>query len=358
MKQQLCVGVVGAGMISEIYLKNMTERFSNLKVKAVAARNIEHAKKRAEQFGIGFGTVKELLEDPEIELIVNLTPVGAHYEIVKAALNAGKHVFTEKTLTDDLEKAVELVALAKEKNLYLGCAPDTFLGSAVQTAKAALDAGSIGEVTGFVITANRNWLMLINGLPFLREKGPGMCFDYAVYHVTALVSLLGRVSAVSAFTTFPKPYKYLMPGDPHYGEDLICPNETRVSAVLKMENGVTGTMMMDGDSILQPQSLFRIYGTGGVLEFGDPNQFGSPVRLLSAARNPRLPLEDKILESVNEYSDNARGLGVSLMANAIENSDENPVDAKLGYHVMEVLTKILESSESQKVESIESSPYQ
>ncbi|MBR4394100.1 MAG: Gfo/Idh/MocA family oxidoreductase [Oscillospiraceae bacterium] len=356
MKEKLCVGVVGAGMISEIYLKNMTTIFPNLFVKTVAARNIEHAKARAEQFGLGYSSVEELLADPEIELVVNLTPVGAHYGVVKAALNAGKHVFTEKTLTDDLDKAAELVALAREKNLYLGGAPDTFLGAAIQTAKSVLDAGTIGEVTGFMITANRNWSILINALPFLQAKGPGMCYDYAVYHLTALVSLLGKVSSVFAYTTFPQPYKYMIPGKPHFGEDLPCPNETRVSAALRMESGVTGTVMMDGDSILQEQALFRIYGTRGVLEFGDPNQFGSKVRLVTPQRDPRLPAEDRILEPVNPYADNSRGLGVSKMAAAILENGESPVDAKLAYHVMEVLTRILESGETGKEAAVESSP--
>ena len=357
MKDKLCVGVIGAGMISEIYLKNMTTIFPNLQVKTVAARNAEHAKARAEEFGLKYSSVEELLADPEIELVVNLTPVGAHYDIIKSALHAGKHVFTEKTLTDDLEKAAELVRLAQEKNLYLGGAPDTFLGAAIQTAKSVLEEGTLGEVTGFAITANRNWSILINALPFLQAKGPGMCYDYAVYHLTALVSLLGRVSSVFAYTTYPKPYKYLIPGKPHFGEDLVCPNETRVSAALKMESGVTGTLMMDGDSILQEQAFFRIYGTGGVLEFGDPNQFGSQVRLVTLQRDPRLPAQEKTLEPVNPYSDNSRGLGVSRMAEAILCGGISPVDAKLAYHVMEVLTGIIKSGETGQEAVMESSPY-
>lgn len=96
------VGVVGSGIISEIYLQNMINRFEILKVDAIAAAHLESAQKRAEQFGIRACTVDELMEDPSIEMIVNLTPACVHYDIIKAALMAGKHVYTEKTMTDDI----------------------------------------------------------------------------------------------------------------------------------------------------------------------------------------------------------------------------------------------------------------
>ena len=136
------VGVVGAGHISTIYLTNMTTTFSDyLDVRAVSATRIESAQKQADKYGIRAMTTPDLLADPEIELVVNLTPVPAHYDIIKTALTNGKHVYTEKVITDDLDKAKELLALAKEKGLYLASAPDTFLGSALQSAKKALEEG-------------------------------------------------------------------------------------------------------------------------------------------------------------------------------------------------------------------------
>ncbi len=354
MKETICVGVVGSGMISEIYLQNMTTRFHMLRVKAVASKHKEHAQSRAEQFGIECYTVEELLADPEIELVVNLTPVGSHYEIVKAALEAGKHVYTEKTLTDDLAQAEELIALAKEKGLYLGSAPDTFLGSGIQTAKSVLDAGTIGDVSGFMITANRNWEILLNVIPFLREKGPGMCYDYAVYHMTALVSLLGPVSQVAAFTTYPEHYHYVIPNHPQFGQALPCPNETSVSAALTLRSGVTGTMMMDGDSVMRELVLMRIYGTKGIMELGDPNTFGAPVRVMVPPADPRQPAEFEEIQPVNPYRENSRGLGVADMADAILSGKRSRVSAELAFHVMEVLTGILESGKEQRFVSIRS----
>ena len=326
----------------------MTTRFANIWVKAVASKHREHAKVRADQFGVDCCTVDEMLADPEVNLIVNLTPVGVHYEIIKAALQAGKHVYTEKTLTDDLTKAAALLEIAKENNLYLGSAPDTFLGAGIQTAKSVLEAGTIGEVTGFAITANRDWGLLMNVLPFLRERGPGMCYDYAVYHITALVSLLGSVSSVAAFTTYPKPYKFMIPNTPQYGQELVCPNETRISATLAMKSGVTGTVMMDGDSVMKEQTLFRIYGTKGILELGDPNQFGSQVRVLVPPRDPRQKADYKTVEFVNQYTDDSRGIGVSIMADEIINRKRNQMDVQLAYHVMEILAGIIESGENHR----------
>lgn len=345
MKQAICAGVIGSGVISEIYLKNMTTRFPNLRVKAVASKHPEHAKARADQFGLVCCTVDELLADPEIDLVVNLTPVGAHYEIVKAALEAGKHVYTEKTLTDDLATAAELVALAQEKGLYLGSAPETFLGSCIQTARAVLEAGTIGEVTGFVLSVNRDWQFLMNLLPFLREKGPGMCYDFAVYYVTALVSLLGPAETVAAFVSRPKPYHFTFEKDPRFGEEMICPNETRVSASIRLRSGVTGTMMMNGDSIGAEQPILRIYGTEGILELGDPNQFGMYVRVMAPQKGMT---EFTEIPHVNPYSENSRGIGPADMARAILSGTPTRVDARMAYHVMEILTAILESGEKEQ----------
>lgn len=345
MKNRICVGVIGSGMISEIYLKNMTTRFPQLWVKAVASQHREHAQARAEQFGLACCTVEELLADPEIELVVNLTPVGAHYAIVKAALEAGKHVYTEKTLTDDLPQAAELLKIAEEKGLYLGSAPDTFLGAGIQTARAVLDAGTIGQVTGFALTVNRDWQLLMNWIPFLRAKGPGMCYDFAVYYVTALVSLLGPVAEVAAFTTQPEGYRHILPDQPEFGQELPCPNETRVAATLRLRSGVTGTMMMNGDSILQEQPFLRIYGTKGILEFGDPNQFGGAVRVI-APSSPGEQAGFRDVPFVNPYSDNSRGIGPADMADAILSGSPSRIDAHMAYHVMETLTAILQSSQT------------
>ena len=152
--------VIGCGAISGIYLENMTRRYAPLEVTACCANHRENAEKKAAQFGIRAASVDEVLADPSVELVVVLTPPSAHYELVKRALLAGKHVYTEKPIATELRLAKELLALAKEKGLRLGSAPETFMGSGVQTACRALEEGKLGEVTSFHVVANRDLTVL------------------------------------------------------------------------------------------------------------------------------------------------------------------------------------------------------
>ena len=175
MKDRICVGVVGAGIISDIYLKNMTTRFGNLHVKSLSARRVDKAVEKASKYGLIGCSVDDMMSDPEIELIVNLTPVSSHEEIVRKALDAGKHIYTEKTMTDHFDSAVELCKTADRKGLWLGCAPDTFLGSSLQSARRAIDQGILGDITGFAAIVNRNNDMLLSHFPIGRFPGAGIC---------------------------------------------------------------------------------------------------------------------------------------------------------------------------------------
>ena len=164
--------VVGCGMISSIYIRNLSQMFSVIDLCAVCNRGREAAEARAREFGIARAmTIDEAAADPEIELIVNLTPAFAHYDIIKKMLMAGKHVYTEKIFTTDLEKSRELVALANEKGLYLGVAPDTVLGAGIQTARYLIDTGMIGEVTSVQMAVNRNQALNSEVFTFLQGEG-------------------------------------------------------------------------------------------------------------------------------------------------------------------------------------------
>ena len=154
--QPLRVGVVGSGLISRIYLQNMTRRFEILEVGGVCSAHFENAKRRADEFGLRAMTLEDMLSDKSIDMIVNLTPTPAHEGIIRQALEAGKHVYTEKTMTTGHDSARALADLAAKKGLWLGSAPDPFLGAALQTARRAIDDGLIGEVTSFAFAANRD----------------------------------------------------------------------------------------------------------------------------------------------------------------------------------------------------------
>ena len=348
------IGVIGSGAISEIYLKNLTENHPNVRVIALASRHPENAQKRARQFGLRACTVEELLADPEIGMIVNLTPVGAHYGIIRRCLEAGKHVYTEKTLTDHYETAKELLALADEKGLYLGSAPDTFLGSAIQEAKAAVDSGMLGRIHSFAISSNRNNDLLLSLFSFLREPGAGVLLDYGVYYLTALVSLLGPVARVAGVVSAPyKTHRNILPGA-DFGKLMDTPNESQVSAIVQLRNGVTGTVHMDNDTNMSDESFFAIYGTKGILHLSNPNDFGGQVRFCPNRLDPNQPDKSVILRQFTPYDYDARGIGPAEMAQAIAQHRPNRASKEMAAHVLEVLEGILAGGEQGKFVDIQS----
>ena len=357
MDKSVCVGVVGAGIISEIYLKNMTGRFENLRVKSVCARHIEKAREKAARYGLAACSAEAMMADPEIELIVNLTPVGSHEEITRRALEAGKHVYTEKTITDSFASARALCELADRKGLLLGSAPDTFLGSSLQSARRALDQGILGDITGFSATVNRNNDVLLSLFPIGRFPGAGICMDFGVYYITALVSLLGPVSETAAFVRAPYPrHKNVLPDSPEYGQWFDSPNESEVSAILRMRSGVTGTIHLNGDSNTREQANFLILGTKGMLYLTDPNQFGGTVRFLPNVWDFNAPDAFEDLLPGNRYSGNERGLGTSEMADAILKGESRFRTSKeLGLHVLEVLQGMLESGADRSLHTMTTS---
>lgn len=349
------VGVVGAGAISDVYLKNMTTRYSLLQVDAICSRRMESARKKAEQYGIRACTLEEMLADPEIEMIVNLTPAHTHYSVIKQALLVGKHVYTEKVLTDDPKTAAELVALADEKGLYLGSAPDTFMGAGLQLARQIIDSGEIGEVTSFAIASNRDNNFLLSLFAFLREPGGGLCYDYAVYYLTALVSLLGPVDETSAVVRAPfQTHVNMLPDHPDYGKVMQTPNESQVYAIIRMESGVTGTLHINADSVFFDQSFFAIYGTKGILYIQNPDWFTPSVKVLKNGYEWDNQPKPEIIESPFAFGTEARGIGAFDMALAIRSDRVPRASKELAYHVMDVLSCFMESSEKKcfcKVES-------
>ena len=340
------VGVVGAGMISDIYLKNMIERFDILKVDAICANHMENAVQKAKQFGIAAKTFEEMLADDSIEMIVNLTPTPAHGDVIRRALEAGKHVYTEKTLTGDHESAMALRALAAEKGLYLGSAPDTFLGAALQTARYAIDSGLLGDVNSFAIASNRDNRLLNSFFRITVMPGGGVGYDYSVYYLTALVSLLGGVKQVAASVRTPYPTHIdINPNSPTHGKPIETPNESEICALLKLRSGACGTLHFNNDSVMVDQAFFAIYGTKGILYLTDPDGFGGEVRFMPASEsfdpNPRAePLENRF-----HFAENSRGVGPADMALAIREGRPCRADAAMACHVLEVIDAIMASGE-------------
>lgn len=354
-KKQLRAGVIGCGAISDIYLKNMINEFDNLEVVSCAARHLESAQKKAQQYGIKGCTVDELLADESIDMAVILTPAPTHYELIKKALEAGKHVYTEKTITITPETAKELLELSDAKGLYLGSAPDTFLGASWQTARKLIDEGTLGEITSFQISANRDLDLLTSMFGFLRMPGGGICYDYGVYYLTALVSLLGPAARVSAIVKNPKPVRVnIMPQSPEYGKEFSYPNESQVAAVLELESRVSGNFALNGDSVIADQAQFLIYGTKGILKLTDPNQFGGKNMLLANSYDFANPPAWTEVENVFAHEENSRGIGPSEMAAAILSGEKNRAGKEMAYHVLDIIDKMMVSSDSGRFEAVDS----
>lgn len=327
------IGVIGCGVISEVYLNTMIHHFGEiLYVKACASRGYTSAVQRAEQFGIQAMSVEQLLEDKEIEIIVNLTPAWAHADIVMRALQAGKNVYTEKTLAETFLQAKELSNFADERNLLLCCAPDTVLSAGIQTARQVLADGCIGKITSCHLSMNRDYGALYEKLPFLLEPGAGCTMDVGPYFIGCATYLLGSIRSVIGISDVSRPERINAKG-----EQYAVKNENRCMALLQFENGVVGTMHMNMDCGGIEEPLCTIYGTEGVLKIHTPNRFSKRVELI------RKEAED--LELVNGYTELLRGVGVAEMAVALQNKQPSLMDHGAALHTQEIVEAIYRSNE-------------
>lgn len=355
-KSTIRTGVVGCGAISDIYLTNMIHRFDNLEVVACCAKHLERAQAKAQQYGLRACTYGEMLEDPTIEMVVILTPAPTHYELIRAALLRGKHVYTEKTMTVDPAQAAELLKLADERGLYLGSAPDTFLGAALQTARQAVDAGRIGRVTSFLVSVNRDLDYFAGKYGFLRMPGGGICFDYGVYYLTALVSLLGPMQRTAAIVQNNRPVRENRNfGSPECGQTFSYDNESQVSAVLQTESGISGVFSLNGDSVRRDRAVFLLYGTDGILKLTCPDEFGGEVVLLPNVTAEQPQPAPVRLECAFDFAQDSRGVGPAEMAAAILEGRPNRASKEMAYHVLDTIEQIMQSSARREFLEIQSS---
>lgn len=302
--ERVKIGIIGCGNISEIYLKNLTQIFKNVEVVACADIAVERARQRAEEFGIGNAcSVEELLAAPEIRIVVNLTTPASHSAVNIAALNAGKNVYVEKTLALNREDAQKTIMLAKEKNLLVGCAPDTFLGAGIQTCKKLIDEGWIGKPTlasGFMTSGGpESWHP---NPEFLYKQGAGPLFDMGPYYITAMIALLGAVKRVSCISgkTFEQ---RTITSAAKYGSKIDVETDTNIAGVLEFENDALATLVTSFDTNSYMPRM-EIFGTEGSMIVPDPNMFGGQVKIKRYDAK-----EWSVIPLTHCYSDNCRGQG-------------------------------------------------
>ncbi len=361
------IGVVGLGDISDVYINNL-QSFEAINILACASRGIEKAQTKAAKFGIErpYGSVDELIRDGDVDLVLNLTPPLSHYEINKAALLAGKHVYTEKPLAVTFEETKELVELAKERGLRIGSAPDTFFGSRLQTFREIIDSGEIGTVTGCgAYVAYRGPQTFHPDPYFFYEKGAGPLLDIGPYYVIALLSLLGPVKSVSAMSNRPFAERVAEAG-PAKGKTLKIEMDTHVVANLKFANGAIGSLVMSFDVWDSNLPRMEIYGSKGTLCMGEPdpvagpNLFGGDVLLRTADNYRWFSLErpedmpdwkrfevDRPFDSTR-HDENSRGIGLVDMVYALREGKPHRASAEMALHGIEVMESILVSAQESR----------
>jgi len=348
-QKKVGIGIIGAGVISQIYLQNLNTVFQNTRVIGVADIIPAAAQARAEEFGVLALGVDELIAHPEVEIILNLTIPAAHAEIAAKALAAGKHAYNEKPLATERADGKQLLATAKEKGLLVGSAPDTFLGGGLQTARKAIDDGLIGKPVGIDAHMLNHGMEAWHPNPaFFFQPGAGPLFDVGVYYVQALAAILGPFKSVAAQASISFPERTIGTG-PKAGETVPVNTPTYISGAVEFKNGVVGTLTASFDVYETQNAWLTIYGTEGSLRLPDPNTFGGPVFLLKAGET-----EWEELPIPFDFTENSRGIGISDFALALKEGRAPRVSGELGYHVLDTMHAFLDSAASGQRVEIES----
>jgi len=351
------VGIIGAGMISEQYLTNLTT-FPDVEVVRIGDIDTERAAASAAKWGVAAsGTGEDVLADPGVEIVVNLTLPATHVEVSTAALRAGKHVWSEKPIGVDRESAAGLVALADELGLRLGIAPDTVLGTGWQTAKRAIEAGGIG--TPLTAVTSFQWQgpdVFHPNASFLYAKGAGPLFDMGPYYFTALVHLLGPVAAVVATGARSRDTRQLVVG-PNAGQEFPVEVPTHLSVLTAFEQGGNAQSLLSFDTPLFRHGVFEVNGTEGTIVLPDPNTFGGghPIRIARPlGKDVTFPIEQEWETLSDEEPTVGRGLGILDMARAIRGGGSHVATGAVGYHVLDTMVAVEESVERRAFVPVES----
>lgn len=350
MEDSTKVGIIGCGNISGIYLANL-RRLPGVALVACADLDMGRARAKAAEHGIRAATVDGLLADPAIDLVVNLTVPAAHAAVNRRALLAGKHVYAEKPLATRRADGAATLALARERGVRVGSAPDTFLGGGLQTCRKLLDDGVIGTpVAAVAFMAGHGPEGWHPDPEFFYKPGAGPMFDMGPYYLTALVSLLGPIVRVTGSTRISFPERIIGSG-PKAGQRIGVETPTHIAGVLDFAGGAVATIITSFDVWAASLPRIEVYGSEGSLSVPDPNTFGGPVRIRLAQDQ-----EWREMPLTHGYVENSRGLGVADMAAAIRAGRPHRADGELAFHVLDVMAAFEEASTAGRHVVIASGP--
>jgi predicted dehydrogenase len=347
MTQPLRVGMIGVGVISKQYFDSL-ERLPSLKLVAVADINKARAAEVAAEHGVDARPVDGLLASDDVDAVLNLTVPAAHVEVGLHALAAGKHVFAEKPLGLTTAEARPLVE-AQTGGLRVGSAPDTVLGTGIQTARRVIDDGMIGETLGASVhwsaPGHERW----HPAPgFYYQPGGGPLYDMGPYYLTSLVHLLGPIARVSGVARRSARERVIATG-PDAGTVLPVDIDTHVTALLEHESGVSSAVTLSFEVWATRTPKFEVYGSQGTLAVPDPNRFSEPVEVFTAASG-----EWAVVPESAGFRDAGRGYGLADMAAAIVAGRPHRASGELAFHVLDVMESILRASASGQVVELSS----
>tara|TARA_B100000676_G_scaffold224761_1_gene222266 strand:+ start:1228 stop:2388 length:1161 start_codon:yes stop_codon:yes gene_type:complete len=366
MNKVFKVGLIGCGHISETYFR-AHKYFNNFKIIKCADLKEKAAKKCSKNYGIKSLSVSNLLKDKEIEIILNLTPPKSHYQIAKKALLNGKHVYSEKPLAINLEDGKELLKIAKKKKLYLGNAPDTFLGGGNQKSKELLESDILGKVK------LGNAIFAFPGVqsyhpdpePWFAKKEGGPVIDMGPYYLTALVNLLGPAKEIKAASLM-KGAKFRTIGiGPKKGKKIKVECPTTYFTTIVFENNTIIRLTLSFDVIAHQRNHIELYGTKGSMIVPDPNMFGGSVYVCKKLGKPwrRFKTNKMALGKINirtqssranESPTNAnyRGVGLAEMAYCIQHKKKHRCNGEVSVHVLDLIQSTMYSAKTNKPKKI------
>jgi predicted dehydrogenase len=350
------IGIIGVGVISDTYLQNLTS-FPDTEVLIVGDLLLDRAQAQAEKYGVpAFGSAEDVLAHPGVDLVVNLTIPAVHIEVSRAAIAAGKHVWTEKPLGLDRAGAAELLREADAAGLRVGSAPDTLLGPGFQAARRAIESGVIGRPLFAQTVFQTQGPDLWHPSPaFLFAEGAGPLLDMGPYYFSALVSLLGPVDHVAAVGSKAREEREIHTG-PNAGTTFPVEVPSTIQIVTAFEAGAQAQSLLSFDSALERHGIVEIHGTEGTIVLPDPNAFAGRiayVKPLGVIRDG-MSFEQEWIEIEHADLEVGRGLGALDMVRAIAEGRPHVASGELGFHVLDILLSAQESAASGVTVTVES----
>jgi len=351
MAGELGIGIIGCGTISKTYL-DLAPGFAGLDIRACADLDRQAAEARAREYGLRAETVHDLLLADDIDLIVNLTVPDAHYMVSHEILVHDKHVYSEKPLALSLRDGTALSDLARKKKRLIGCAPDTFLGGAHQTARDVVDRGLIGDIIGGTCHVMSHGMEDWHPNPDIFYKtGGGPVLDLGPYYIASLLNLIGPVRRVGSLTSSAFRTRTIGNGT-RKGERISVETPTSIHALLEFQNGATVTLTASWDVWAHGHAPMELYGTKGSLFLPDPNFFGGDVILttsLGETRRLKGAAHPFGIENVDDNGvkrANYRAAGLADMVQAVRNGGDFRCSLDRALHAVDVMVSILKSGES------------